>query len=386
MRNLLFIILSTTITFAQTAFYNDASGNIQLHDNAKIGFHTDLENNGTFDTSNNYKGLAGFYNDTKTLTVSGTEKITFYDVEIDVANDLELQKSLALTNELSFINGKVITDKNNLTISLEFNKHNFYAGENDENHINGYATVIGKNDFTFPIGDGDRLRPMILPIQNTATTFLGAYFFEDPNMLSTFSGSALTNDKEDFIDIISKKEFWDLNGDSATSVTLTWDNFSDIGTLSDDSQKLRIVGWSILENKWRDLGAKNLTGDLTKGTLTSDVFIPDNYEIITIASGFADSNSNYVNLLISPNGDTKNETLVFKNLKKYNTNRLEIFNRWGNTIYKTDNYNNDWNGISTGRATVISKEKLPAGTYFYILKYGINNLSKTQKGWVYINR
>ncbi|MCD8405631.1 gliding motility-associated C-terminal domain-containing protein [Tenacibaculum dicentrarchi] len=382
MKNLLFIILSTTVTFAQTAFKN--MGTIQLHDDANIAFHTNLINDGSFE---NNKGTVGFYSDTEKLIVSGVKKATFYNVEIDVVNNLELESSLALTNELSFINGKVVTDKNNLAISLEFNKHRFYAGENDNNHINGYAMLRSKgtDEFIFPIGDSDNLRPMILPIQNKQNTFLGAYFYEDPNMPTTFSETFLTDSKQVFIDNVSKTEFWDLNGASNTSVTLTWNDRSDVAMLSKNSlEKLRVVGWSNINSQWEDLGAAEITGNLTEGSVTSNSFVPDNYQIITLASGFADSNN--INLLISPNGDTKNETLVFKNLTKYDSNSLEIFNRWGNLVYNTENYKNDWTGESTGSFVVNSKDKLPAGTYFYILKYVVHGVSKTQKGWVYINR
>jgi gliding motility-associated-like protein len=50
--------------------------------------------------------------------------------------------------------------------------------------------------------------------------------------------------------------------------------------------------------------------------------------------------------VITPNGDGKNETLVFnsptKNLK------IEIFNRWGKLVYQSENYQNDWKGEGIG--------------------------------------
>lgn len=384
MKNLLFIILSTTVTFAQTAFKNTGTGTIQLHDNANIAFHTNLINDGDFINS---KGTASFYSETETLTVSGAKKATFYNLDIAVTNNLVLETSLALTNDLSFMYGDVITKKSDLAISLEFNKHRFHVGEDDDKHINGYVMLRGEgtDEFTFPIGDGDNLRPMKLPIQNRQNTFLGAYFFEDPNMPTTFSENFLTDSKQVFIDNVSTTEFWDLNGASETSITLTWNDRSDVAMLSKNSlEKLRVVGWNNINSQWEDLGATEITGNLTEGSVTSSSFVPDDYQIITLASGFADSNN--INLLISPNGDTKNETLVFKNLTKYDSNSLEIFNRWGNLVYNTENYKNDWTGESTGRFVVNSKDKLPAGTYFYILNYVIHGVSKTQKGWVYINR
>ncbi len=378
---MIFYFLINVNGVSQTAFQNN--GNIQIHDNGKIGFHIDLINNGTF---NNNKGLAGFYSDNQTRIVSGNNRAIFFDVEIDALNNLELETSLALTNELSFINGKVITPKNDLSISLDFIRHNFYAGEDDIRHIDGYASVLSLNEFIFPIGDDDRLRPMILPSQDTESLFLGAYFYEDPNTPSTFSDNFLTNQKQVFIENISEIEFWDLNGANETTVTLTWDNQSDINAITNNTEDLVVVGWSILDNKWINLGNSNVIGDLNQGKITSNSFIPDNYEIITIGSSFANGNLDDVNIIFSPNGDTKNETLVFEGLEQFKENYLEIYNRWGNLVYKINDYKNDWKGESIGRATIKAEDNLPVGTYFYLLKFGNSGLSKKQKGWVYIHR
>lgn len=377
----LFFIFFTTQLYSQLAFHN--VGNIQMHNNAQIGFHTDLINNGTFNTN---QGLAGFYSDNEVRVVSGNNKAIFFNIEIDALNDLELQTSLGLTNELSFINGKVITPRNNTNISLDFIQHNFYAGEDDLRHIDGYTSVLSLNEFTFPIGDDDRLRPMILPIQTTESLFLGAYFSEDPNTPSTFSESFLTDQKQVFIENISNIEFWDLNGTNETTVTLTWDNQSDLSLITNDIKNLRVVGWHKIEKKWFDLGNTNVSGNLTQGRVTSNSFIPNTYEIITIGSGVPDGNLDDVNIIFTPNGDTANETLVFEGLEQYEKSYLEIYNRWGNLVYKANNYKNDWKGVSTGRVTIKPKNNLPVGTYFYLLQFGNSSLSKKQKGWVYIHR
>ncbi|WBX72064.1 tandem-95 repeat protein [Tenacibaculum retecalamus] len=89
----------------------------------------------------------------------------------------------------------------------------------------------------------------------------------------------------------------------------------------------------------------------------------------------------------SPNDDNKNDYLVIGCIENFQNNTLEIFNRWGNTVYKVKGYNNTdkvFRGISNGRVNVSVDEKLPVGTYFYMLDLG--NGSKVRKGWIYINR
>jgi hypothetical protein len=71
--------------------------------------------------------------------------------------------------------------------------------------------------------------------------------------------------------------------------------------------------------------------------------------------------------------------------------QIEIYNRWGNKIYERENFGNTsrwgaqdawWNGNSMHDWTV-GKDKLPAGTYFYILKLGDGSDPIT--GYIFLN-
>ncbi len=353
-----------------------------MHDGAEIGFHTDLINDGQFD---NNQGFTGFYSDNEIRVVSGTNRAIFNNVEIDAVNNLQLETSLGIINELEYVNGKVITPRNTISVSLDFIRHDFYVGEDDERHTDGYASVIGNNEFIFPIGDDDRFRPMITPNQNTDIYLKGAYFYEDPNSPSTFANAFTTDEKQVFLKNISTHEFWDLDGSNQTSVTLTWDTFSSIENISPVLNFLRIVGWSKSEQKWIDLGNTNVSGDLNNGQLTSNEFIPDEYEIITIGSIFSNVEQGSDNYLISPNDDDVNDALVFEGLELFNKNKLTVFNRWGNVVFEATNYKNNWEAVSNGRATIKANNKLPVGTYFYTLEFGNGTTNNSRKGWVYIN-
>lgn len=378
-----FLMCFTVTAFSQnqTAFQN--FGNVQMHANANVGFHTHLVNEGTFDKN---LGFTGFYSTTEVLTVSGTNRPVFHNIEIDVVNNLELQVSMGITNELQFLFGKVITPRDQLEVNLDFINHDFYIGEGNTTHVDGYATVTGFDGFVFPIGDTDRLRPMIIPNRNVNTILQGAYFDEDPNLPTYFSDDFNTTVKEFKVETVSTYEFWDLNGTSATKITLTWDSLSNVNLIAPDISQITVVGWNITNNRWEDLGNINMTGDANSGTVTSIDFIPNNYEIITLGSIGAVTN----NYNISPNGDDATEFLDFEELDQpgITHNELVIFNRWGNIVYSKKDYNNrDFIGISNGRATIAKESKLPAGTYFYELKYGeTENLNEFKTGWVYINR
>ncbi|HEY4787557.1 MAG TPA: gliding motility-associated C-terminal domain-containing protein, partial [Bacteroidales bacterium] len=75
--------------------------------------------------------------------------------------------------------------------------------------------------------------------------------------------------------------------------------------------------------------------------------------------------------VISPNGDGANDTWVIKGLERYPDNRVTIFSRWGDVVYKARGYDNVtvfWNGdYNNGQS---SKGAVPDGTYFYIIELG----------------
>ena len=85
----------------------------------------------------------------------------------------------------------------------------------------------------------------------------------------------------------------------------------------------------------------------------------------------------------SPNNDGINDNLVIKGIYNYPNNKIRIMNRWGNTVYEAQSYQNDWNGKNTMGLT-IGGDDLPVGTYFYILELGEGNGVK--KGYIYLNR
>ena len=69
--------------------------------------------------------------------------------------------------------------------------------------------------------------------------------------------------------------------------------------------------------------------------------------------------------MITPNGDGKNDFLLFKGLHKFGSNTLKIYNRWGAIIYQKVNYHHDdeyFDGTYNGKI-------LPAGSYYYVLSF-----------------
>lgn len=78
----------------------------------------------------------------------------------------------------------------------------------------------------------------------------------------------------------------------------------------------------------------------------------------------------------SPNGDGVNDFFRIDGLQRYPNHELTVFNRWGNRVFQTKDYKNDWNGSW-------NRQPLPDGTYFYIFDDGEG---KTHAGYVQIRR
>jgi gliding motility-associated-like protein len=365
-RTLIFIGIVFVFAFAkaQTAFHN--FGNVQIHSEGQMGFHLDLTNDGDFDEN---LGLAGFYNSKKSLTVSGENEPIFFDMEVDVPDDLFFEVSTGVTNFFEFINGRIITPRNDIGVRLDFKNNGLYAGENDDNHVDGYVNTTGELDFKFPIGDDFRLRTMtVFPLSNMTTSYTAAYFFEDPNSPTTLLGTFNTDIFQNTLSIISVKEYWDLNGANPAKVTLTWDEESDIPLLADDLSSLRVVGYSKAINQWVNLGNSSFTGTMDTGEITSEIIEPNLYSALTFGSILKGNGAITVYTFISPNGDGQNDTLIIEGLETSPNNELILFNRWGLEVFRKKNYDNSFGGISNGRANVGGSEELPVGTYYYVLR------------------
>jgi gliding motility-associated-like protein len=74
--------------------------------------------------------------------------------------------------------------------------------------------------------------------------------------------------------------------------------------------------------------------------------------------------------IITPNGDGKNDTFVLEGIS-IDQVEVEIFNRWGASVYKRNTYDNKWSTATTGM-------------YYYHIKS--HQTGKVYKGWVEVVR
>lgn len=379
---MLSIYLCTALAFlsAQDAVHN--YGTMQVHTSGSVGFHMDVINDGAF---NQNLGLVGFYNN-NTLTLSGTSNPVLYNAEIAVDNGFYIENTLGILNNANLVSGTIFTPRSSYSTNLSFITDSFYNGENNSNMVDGYTSILGKETFTFPIGENGKLRPLTITSEAINDYARSAYFNEDPNSSSIFGTSFNTDEIENDFLSVSTQEFWQLEGEVPSKVTLTWDNQSSVGLLGEFITDLKVVGWNRTQKQWENLGNSEVEGSVSNGSITSDTFIPNDYEIITIG-GNNDlletlDNIKLDNYYMTPNGDGINDRLVIEGIENSPNNTLQIFNRYGILVYSKQNYIDEFDGISN-RGNVISQGSgLASGIYFYIIN--LNDLEQRHQGYLYL--
>ncbi len=86
---------------------------------------------------------------------------------------------------------------------------------------------------------------------------------------------------------------------------------------------------------------------------------------------------------VSPNADDKNEIFYLENIDKLpetKENKVTIFNRWGDTVFEVENYNNQSRAF---RGLDKNGGELPSGTYFYRVSFFD---AKSRTGFISLRR
>ncbi|MDG1570972.1 gliding motility-associated C-terminal domain-containing protein [Robiginitalea sp. M366] len=102
-------------------------------------------------------------------------------------------------------------------------------------------------------------------------------------------------------------------------------------------------------------------------------------EVLVVVSERSEVDDGFVFNQFSPNGDGTNDYLVIRNVAGFANTTLEIYNRYGQLVFRDENMTDDnvWDGTYKGEA-------VPAGTYFYLLT--LEAQGEPLKGWIQIIR
>jgi gliding motility-associated-like protein len=136
------------------------------------------------------------------------------------------------------------------------------------------------------------------------------------------------------------------------------------------------AGWSIVSGQ----GTPRIT--VTAGMGNGDISVvasnggcTDGPVYYTPNPTFANSELHFPNVF-SPNNDGTHDKWEIRNILNYPDNEVTIINRWGNQVYHSKTYKNNWDG-----------DNLSEGTYFYIVRVKLcDGQDKMFKGYVMIVR
>lgn len=88
--------------------------------------------------------------------------------------------------------------------------------------------------------------------------------------------------------------------------------------------------------------------------------------------------------LVTVNNDGANDTFYIEGLRDVFTNfTIEIYNRWGNLVWKGNNLTADWNGFANQGPRIMG-DKVTPGTYYYILNLNDADYSRPLTGFLHL--
>jgi glutaredoxin len=274
------LIITQTQIGASAQQHAQNVGNGRMHATSQMAFYGDFTNSGVF--ANN-TGTASFYG-SRLQNIFGTKAIDFQNLTLSNGNGLLLHIPVLVTSNLIFKKGSVQTPRNNPSVSLTIADNARYTNVADARHINGYCSKIGRDSFSFPIGDGRKLRTVSTgQIANAAAVYSAAYFKTNPSVATLPQGAPFDiGSKELTILRVSDVEYWHIKGATPTRLTLTWNTESGVDILTDnDLPKLGIVGWN--GSEWVNLGNEGSVGTFDAGRVQSRVVTPDNFVVFALA-------------------------------------------------------------------------------------------------------
>ncbi len=144
--------------------------------------------------------------------------------------------------------------------------------------------------------------------------------------------------------------------------------------------------WSSLTTGKNGQGAEGRAQDLCPGELVEFVVVDANgcRSIGRIRVPYPPDGCFLVRPVITPGiEDGQNDFALITCIEDYPVNTFEVFNRWGQLVYRQEGYNNStvrWEG-RTARG-----ELLPEGVYYYVLTVTVSNEKQQFKGHINLIR
>ncbi len=360
-------------TLVTTLMDFDNTETAVLYNDGDLYLQASLENNGLFTFNELSKSGYTIFESPQvgSQKILGKRQLEFYDVLFNrAASDtgIEVKNDISIFGTANFTKGIVHVDS--LQGALLFEKSSKAINTHNGSHVNGEVEKKGKESFEYPIGDGLFYRKAVISApKDIADNFAAKYYLKS----ATFGRPS--SSKAGVILDIDETEYWTIQQNQTKNdiiLTLSWDaNTTPNHLYTKADQNLHIVRWDEQAKMWVDQGG---IVDVVNKTVTTPTAV-DGYGIFTLATvkhNLILEGDVVIYNAVSTNGDGANDYFLIDNIQKYPNNTVQIYNRWGVKVFETTAYDTTGNvfaGFSDGKGTINKNEKLPTGTYYYILTY-----------------
>lgn len=379
-------ILENTEVVVQNDLINEASGSVLQ--NGELFLNQNFTNNGQFSfvlpTDTNQ--AITYFTGATIQKITSAQMSDFYNLAFqNTVNTIayDLNGKISIHNKASFDLG--ILQSNLAGNEIKFTIDAIAENMSDMSFVEGEVFKEGDNEFVFPTGANTYYRPIKIsaPV-DVDEVFSASYINENSNANYPHVQADAT------ISHIDTNEYWILEqkeGTSTVNITLNWNNnTTSTSILSvNDKQQIHILRWDAVNENWVDEGG---IVDEARNSVTTIATVND-YGVFTLGIVTEEDDSCFsIFNGITNNGDDVNAVFKIGCIEEYPDNSVEIYNRWGNEIYRVNGYNNTtkaFRGYSENANTINKGTKLPTGTYFYVLKYKADGVSRKKIGYLYIN-
>ena len=227
-------------------------------------------------------------------------------------------------------------------------------------------------------GLGDTIT-FLITVENTGNTLLSGVVVNDS--FSDLSGNALT--------LTSGPFFVSANLGSGDGTLLAGEIATYTATFVVNAQADNAGGVSNTASATAITPSGNSITDVSDDGDDTDGNTINDPTVVTFFQSPVDGDFEVFNGM-SPGSDGFNDYFKIAGIEKYPNNTVKIFNRWGVIVYEANGYgigDKLFMGISEGRVTITKNQKLPVGTYFYVIEFeGDNPGRERYTGFLYINR
>lgn len=361
-----------TVVSTHFDFQNNASGNV-LND-GDFYFYGDYHNEGLFSYSTNsntgYVVFEGMMDGMQ--KIEGSSPSSFYDVLFNKSgaeHSFHLTNDIATAGTVNLTNGVVLMDKAQGG-AFVFLKGSKAINAKNSSHVDGEVTKKGSSSFQYPIGDKGyyRFASISAPV-NEAEIYTGEYLLENSN--SKYPHASRTG----VLQAINDQEYWIINQsvktDQSVIVSLSYNSATTPQSFVDNAELLHVVRWDDIQKLWVDEGG---VVNQAEQTVTTPVKV-EGFGVFTLATvkkPLLNPGDVVIYNGVTPDNDGMNDYFIIDNINYFPNNNVTIYNRWGRKVFATHNYNSNGNvfkGYAEGVDVVGKGEKLPTGTYYYVVEY-----------------